>query len=53
VPKDDRDAMTRPKGEQKGLVTDVIVPLAQAATAGGVNAIVTNHLAKPKEPPKE
>jgi hypothetical protein len=41
-------------GEQKGLVTDVVVPIAQAAVAGGVGAAVANQLGKPKgEPPKD
>jgi hypothetical protein len=49
VPKSDRKTMIPPKGEQKGLVTDVIVPLGQAAVAGGVGAAVANQLGKPKD----
>jgi hypothetical protein len=47
-------ATTSVTGEQKGLVTDVVVPIAQAAVAGGVGAAVANQLGKPKgEPPKD
>jgi hypothetical protein len=37
--------------EERGVVTDVIVPLAQAGVAGAVGAAVNNHLSKPKDPP--
>jgi hypothetical protein len=41
-------------GEQKGLVTDVLLPIAQAALAGGVGVAVANQLGKPKdEAPKD
>lgn len=37
--------------EERGVVTDVIVPLAQAGVAGAVGAVVNNHLNKPNDPP--
>lgn len=37
--------------EERGVVTDVIVPLAQAGVGGAVSAAIGNHLSKPKDPP--
>jgi hypothetical protein len=37
--------------ERGSVVSDVIVPLAQAGVGGAVGALVSNHLSKPKGPP--
>jgi hypothetical protein len=38
-----------PVGEQRGVVTDVVVPLAQAAVGGAVGAVVAGAINKPKD----
>jgi hypothetical protein len=51
MPKDEH-AQKVPVGEQKGLVTDVIVPLAgPATTLYGIHQAA--KLAKPKDPPED
>ena len=39
--------------EQRGLVTEVVVPVVQSAISGGVGAVVANQISRPKEPPQE
>jgi hypothetical protein len=36
--------------EERGVLTDAIIPLAQAGVGGAVGAVVSNHLSKPKDP---
>jgi hypothetical protein len=51
------DKIIRPpqpkQGETRSLLTDMVMPLAEAATARAVGAAVNHALSKPKEPPKE
>jgi hypothetical protein len=51
--KDKPDLPQAPPHEEKGLITDVVVPLAQAAVGGAVGAAVAGHVARPKDPPKD
>jgi hypothetical protein len=39
------------QGEKRGLVTDVVVPIAQSGVSGAVGAAVANKLGGRKQPP--
>jgi hypothetical protein len=48
------DKMIRPGqggAEQRGLVTDVVVPVASNIVAGGVGGYVSGRVSRPKPPP--
>jgi hypothetical protein len=39
------------QAEQRGLVTDVVVPIAQSVVSGAAGAVVGNKLGGKKQPP--
>ena len=52
-PQPPENMLRPPAEEQKGLVTDVVVPLAQSGVGGAVGAWVGHQVAKPKNPPEQ
>lgn len=49
MPNEESTPRSEEKIEERGVISEVVVPLAQSGVGGAVAAVVGNHLSKPKD----